>query len=154
MRLNLGCGSAPIEDGINVDLVKHSEHVDFAWDLNELPWPWEDEQFDGIIAKAVFEHLNHNLLVSVNECWRLLKPGGHLYLKLPYWNNEISYNDPTHQWWYGVRVFEYFDPEMPLGKKYYWYTPYKWRLVKPGELNSGSTSIHGTLEKIVYDSGE
>jgi len=149
MRLNLGCGAFPIADGINHDIVAHSDYVDTVWNLDKMPWPWENEEFEGIIAKAVLEHLHWTLLESINECWRILKPGGHLYVKVPCWDSYVSHQDPTHRWFYAPRVFEYFDPEMPLGKKYHWYTPLKWRLVKPGGLNSGSTSIHATLEKLV-----
>jgi len=148
MRLNLGCGATYIADGLNHDIVAHSDHVDVVWDLNEMPWPWEDEEFDGVIAKAVLEHLHWTLVESINECWRILKPDGHLYVKVPYWDSKVSYQDPQHRWFFAPRVFEYFDPETPLGKQYHWYTDFKWHLLNPGELNSGSTSIHATLVKI------
>jgi len=151
MRLNLGCGSAPLVNSINHDRVFHSLYVDVAWDLNILPWPWEDEQFTIIIAKAVLEHLDHNLLTSVNECWRILKPGGHVYIKLPAWDSVISYQDPTHKWFYAPRAFEYFDPDTPLGKQYFFYTPFKWKLLVPGAYNPGHTSITGTLQKVFND---
>jgi len=149
MRLNLGCGAYPESDSINHDRFFHSLYVDVAWDLNILPWPWEDEQFSGIIAKAVLEHLDHNLVVSINECWRILEPGGTLYMKLPAWDNEVSYQDPTHKWFFSPRVFEYFDPDTPLGKKYFFYTPLKWKIQTPGNYNSGHSSIHGSLRKVV-----
>jgi SAM-dependent methyltransferase len=151
MRLNLGCGNAPLPNSVNHDRTLHSEFVDIAWDLSRLPWPWEDEEFDAIVAKAVLEHLNHNLLISVNECWRILEPGGTLYMKLPAWNCEVSYQDPTHQWFYSPRVFEYFDPNTNLGRKYWFYTDRKWKLRSPGIYNSGHTSIHGTLVKVIED---
>lgn len=149
MRLNLGCGSAPLPNSTNHDRVLHSIFIDVAHDLNILPWPWENESYDIIVAKAVLEHLSHNLVISVNECWRILKPGGTLYMKLPAWNSEVSYQDPTHQWFYAPAAFEYFDPETPLGSKYFFYTPLKWKLINPGMYNSGRTSIHGTLQKVV-----
>ena len=147
MRLNLGCGSTPIENGINCDIVAHSPYVDVVWDLNNMPWPWKDEEFDGIIAKAVLEHLHWTLVESVNECWRILKPGGYLFLKVPAWNHKVSYQDPTHRWFFSERVFEYFDPNTQLGKKYGWYTPFKWTLSKPAETNSSGSSLYATLIK-------
>ena len=151
LRLVLGCGAAPLSNSTNHDRTLHSEYVDIAWDLNDLPWPFKDESYEAIVAKAVFEHLYHDLLTSVNECWRILKPGGALYMKLPAWNNEISYQDPTHKWFYSPRVFEYFDPDTPLGKKYWFYTDKKWKIRSIGMYNSGHTSIHGSLQKVVDD---
>ena len=148
MRLNLGCGRVPGKNDLNHDRTLHSPWVDVAWDLNKMPWPWEDEEFDSIIAKAVLEHLRWTLVESVNECWRILKPGGHLYIKLPAWDHPVSYQDPTHRWFFSERVFEYFDPTTPLGLQYFYYTQLKWSLLEPGRRNSGRTSIHGTLVKV------
>jgi len=148
-RLVLGCGLFPLPNSINHDRTLHSDYVDIAYDLNILPWPWEDESYDVIVAKAVFEHLNHDLLKSVNECWRILKPGGGLYMKLPAWDSHVSYQDPTHRWFYDPRVFEYFDPATPLGREYWFYTELKWKLKSPGKYNSGKTSIHGSLQKVI-----
>ena len=151
MKLNLGCGNAPLPNSINHDRTFHSEFIDIAWDLNRLPWPWEAEQFHIIIARAVFEHLNHNLVISVNECWRILEPKGKLFMKLPAWNSEVSYQDPSHQWFYSPRVFEYFDPDTILGAKYFFYTDLGWKLINPGKYNPGHTSIFGTLQKEIAD---
>jgi len=51
--LNLGAGNKPREGAINHDLRQHRPEIDVAWDLNDLPWPWEAEQFDFIVARAV-----------------------------------------------------------------------------------------------------
>lgn len=151
MRLNLGCGNKPGTNDLNHDKTLHSPHVDIAWDLDELPWPWKDEEFDAIIARSVLEHLRLSLIESVNECWRILKPEGALFIKLPFWNSSVSYQEPTHRWFFDPRVFEYFDPTTPLGAKYFFYTPFKWRLREPAKLNRGKTSIHGTLIKVALE---
>jgi len=102
MRLILGCGNTPGKNDLNHDRIQHSPWVDVAWDLDIMPWPWKDEEFDSIVAKSVLEHLRWSLIESVNECWRILKPRGRLYLKLPVWNSSVSYQDPTHRWFYGI----------------------------------------------------
>ena len=145
-KLNLGCGNAPLPDATNHDLTKHRPEIAVTWDLNNLPWPWEDASFDLVVAKAVLEHLRLNLVESVNECWRILRPGGQLYLKLPIWNHERSYDDPTHYWRYTLRSCNVFDPDTAEGANYGMYTNRKWRIVRAAELNKARTSIHVVLE--------
>lgn len=145
--LNLGAGNTPREDAINHDLIKHRPEIDIAWDLNDLPWPWEDESFDFIVAKAVLEHLRINVLESVNECWRILRPAGRMYMKLPYWNHENTYMDPTHYWRFALEMPTIFDPETAYGKKYAFYTERKWKLIKGPRLNRAKSSLLVTMEK-------
>jgi len=144
--LNLGAGNKPREGAINHDLRQHRPEIDVAWDLNDLPWPWEAEQFDFIVARAVLEHLRVNLVESMNECWRILRPGGRIYLKLPHWKHNNTYMDPTHYWRYAIETPTIFDPETPYGQAYAFYTERKWKLIKGPALNRARSSIHVTLE--------
>lgn len=144
--LNLGCGNKLVPDALNHDLRKHRPEIDVAWDLNDLPWPWEDESFDLIVARAVLEHLRINLIESVNECWRLLRPGGRMYLKLPHWKSEISHLDPTHYWKFSLQTPTIFDPDTDFGRAYSFYTDRKWKIVKGPRLNRAKSSIHVTME--------
>ena len=144
--LNLGAGNRIIEGAVNHDLRRHRPEIDVAWDLNDLPWPWEDESFDKVLAIVVLEHLRLNLLESVGECWRLLRPGGILYIKLPHWRADGSYVDPTHYWQFSLGTLDIFDPETEYGRQYSFYTERKWRLVKRARLNNAKTSFAATLE--------
>lgn len=144
--LQLGTGNDPIGGAVNHDLHKHAPHIDVAHDLNLIPWPWADESFDHIVARAVLEHLRVNLIESMNECWRILRPGGSIFVKLPHWQSDISYQDPTHYWFFSVRALDQFDPDTERGKKYAFYTPRKWRIVEGPELNNAGSSIIAKLE--------
>lgn len=144
--LNLGCGNKPIEGGVNHDLTKHHKYVDVTHDLNELPWPWEDESFDVIVAHAVLEHLVPDLVATLNECWRILRPGGKVRLKLPYWHSEISHRDPTHRWFFSLGSFDQFDPDRRRGKEYTFYTDRKWKIVKEPRFNNAKSSIYVIME--------
>jgi len=146
-RLNVGCGRRVLKNAINHDRTLHHDYVDIAHDLNILPWPWEDEQFAHINARAVFEHLDIDLLTALNECWRILKPGGELYIKLPFWNSSRSWDDPTHRRPYTFRTFNYFDPDTREGREYAFYTDRKWRIVRGPKLNRPRSSIICTLQK-------
>ncbi len=149
--LNLGCGNdvMPSSTGeyvVNHDRIRHRKDINNAWDLNVLPWPWPDATVDVIVAKSVFEHLSVDLVQVLDECWRILRPCGVLYMKVPHWQSDIAYQDPTHRWRYSTHSFDLFDPDTKHGQDYSFYTTRKWRIVKPSLLNKSQSSIHITLE--------
>jgi len=53
------------------------------WDLEQVPYPLEDEAFDGVVFTEVFEHLRDYPVRSLQECARILKPGGYLFFTTP-----------------------------------------------------------------------
>ncbi len=149
--LHLGAGNRPIaaaegEEVVNHDRTKHRPEIVVAWDLNDLPWPWPDASFDLIIACTVLEHLRITLVESLNECWRILRPGGRLHVKVPHWQHENSYTDPTHYWRFSLQTFDLFDPATRYGADYGFYTERKWRTIKPAHLNPSKSSIIAVLE--------
>lgn len=144
--LNLGCGNRPIDGAVNHDRIAHRPEISVVHDLNVFPWPWEDETFDLIVARAVLEHLRCTLIESVNECWRLLRPGGELALKLPFWNHANSYADPTHYWKFSLQSPEIFDPATDYGREYSFYTDRKWQIVQRPRLNKAGSSIHVRMQ--------
>jgi len=145
--LNLGAGNKLIEGAVNHDQVKHRPEIDIVWDLNVLPWPWEDQSFDVIAARAVLEHLRLNLFESMDECWRILRPGGKVYVKLPYWKHDNSFADPSHYWQFSLHTPEIFDPATELGRQYQFYPHRKWQIIKGPKLNRAHSAIHCTLRK-------
>lgn len=150
--LNLGCGNDIIPNATNHDKWKHREEIDCVFDLEKLPWPWGNDAFDIVIAKSVIEHLTHPLLTSFNEIWRIMKPGGLLSCKLPYWKADITHDDLTHIWpGVGTGIFNQLDPTTGRGKQYWFYTPYKWQIVEGPKMNIEQTSVYGTLKKMPYE---
>lgn len=143
-KLNLGAGNKIIADAINHDRIKHRDEIAVVHDLNVLPWPWPDNSFDFIVARAVLEHLRLNLVESLNECWRILRPGGQLFIKLPHWQSDVAYQDPTHYWQFSLHSLDQFDPDTQRGKDYAFYTERKWKILKM-ELNKARSSILGTM---------
>lgn len=113
--LELGCGAHPRE-GMDVhhDKIAHAGYIDVAWDLDVLPWPWDDEEFNFIWAIDVMEHLKVDVDVWLSECWRILVPGGLLQMRLPAWDNPLSYRDPTHERVFHEESFYYWDPRTTL----------------------------------------
>lgn len=147
-KLNLGAGNR-LSTGpgvINHDVTLHRPEISVAHDLNDIPWPWVDDEFDCIVAWSVLEHLRINLVESLNECWRILRPDGTIQIKLPLWNVETSYNDPTHYWQFGMEALDQFDPDTKRGKEYDFYTPFKWKLLEPVKKCSHS-SLYARMQK-------
>ena len=79
LRPDLSLASADIEGAPE----KYPRGTDFNradFDRDALPWP--DGSFDGITCMHVVEHLQDPAHI-INEAFRLLKPGGRLYLETP-----------------------------------------------------------------------
>ena len=146
--LNLGAGNRPKKGAVNHDLYYHRDEIDVAWDLNAMPWPWPDEEFDIVYALAVLEHLRCNLAESINEVWRITKPGGSTWIKLPLWDSENSYTDPTHLHFAAPGIFDQFDPSTKRGKEYAFYDLRPWRRLEVKLVNDPPTSLVGRLQKV------
>ena len=78
MRLNLGAADRRIDGFTSVDICPPA---DIIADLSQ-PWPWPDSSVDEILAFDVFEHLADKRQ-TLNELWRVLKPGGTATIGVP-----------------------------------------------------------------------
>jgi len=105
MKLNLGCGNDIRKGWINLD-IQEREGVDIIHDLNKLPLHFEDEIFDVVLCKDIFEHVKYFALIS--EIYRILKKGGILIIKVPHFTSKSNYLDPTHINTFSSRTFYYF----------------------------------------------
>jgi glycosyltransferase involved in cell wall biosynthesis/ubiquinone/menaquinone biosynthesis C-methylase UbiE len=54
-----------------------------SWDLEQSPYPLEDDAFDAVVMTEVFEHLREYPIRSLHEAARVLRPGGRLYFTTP-----------------------------------------------------------------------
>lgn len=142
--LNLGAGNRIIEGAVNHDLTAHRDEIGETHDLNLLPWPWNDGAFEEIQLVSVAEHLKLTLIETLNECWRILAPGGRLIIKYPVYTSPTSYDDPTHRWHWSENVLDFVDISTRHGKDNHYYTPYKWRILKKG-------LVHGRNVKAVME---
>jgi predicted SAM-dependent methyltransferase len=133
--LELGAGANPHPRAtIHHDRIVHSPWIDVAHDLTSFPWPWEDASVDAIIAIDVFEHLRDiEVHVWLDECWRILRPGGLLIMRLPAWTNPLSYRDPTHYRVFHEESFSYWEPGHNLYEffgRYYFQESDRWWKVR------------------------
>lgn len=70
-KLNLGSGNNYLAGFVNIDNNPHLK-TDLVYDLNLCPYPFEDGEFDEILADHIIEHLD-NPLDFLQEIYRISK---------------------------------------------------------------------------------
>jgi len=128
MKINLGAGSNIYDGYINHD-ISMIPNIDVIHDLNVYPWPWANNSAEEIVANDLLEHLN-DFMRAMEELYRIVKPGGTLKIKVPYWNSVFRYADPTHCRGFHEITFQFFDPRSPYCKERYYYTNARFYIVK------------------------
>lgn len=111
MELLIGCGSnktkklhKPGQENWNnlITLDNNKDHKpDVLWDLNEFPYPFEDNTFDEIHAYEVLEHTGRQgdykfFFEQFSEFWRILKPNGTFIATCPSRHSPWAWGDPSH----------------------------------------------------------
>lgn len=107
-------------------LIHHQKIASYQWtvmrggvDLETDTIPFSDSEFDVIFTKSVLEHI-HRPSNILNECYRVLKPGGRIIAMVPDWKTcmYIYYDDFTHVQPYTVdalrdalKMFQFRDVE-------------------------------------------
>ncbi len=81
-------------------------HSDIYWDL-EYGIPLPDGCVDEIYCNQVLEHID-NLILLMNDCWGVLRPGGFMEACVPHWMSEYACGDPTHVRSFSSVSFQYF----------------------------------------------
>lgn len=84
--------------------------ADVIHDLNVFPYPFPDNIFNAVVAEHVLEHLD-DVVAVITELHRITKPGGILYIELPYFSSSDFFTDPTHKHAFSTRSFDYFIPD-------------------------------------------
>jgi hypothetical protein len=108
LRLNLGC-SDRLEPGFeNVDMCQPCDRV---VDLRGA-WPWETGSVSEIRAWDIIEHLPDRIH-TMNEAFRVLKPGGRLDIIVPTTDGRGAFQDPTHVSFWNRNSFFYFEAGNP-----------------------------------------
>jgi SAM-dependent methyltransferase len=118
-KLNLGCG-ADIKPGwINLDSAA-LPGVDVVHDIEKLPLPFPDEEFEEILAQDMLEHLTDYVPV-LRDLHRILKKGGTLAIRVPHFTSKNNFIDPTHRRLFSVSTFDFFVKNSPLHKEREYY---------------------------------
>lgn len=96
IKYDLACGNyKESKDFIGVDVHK-TDCVDVIFDLDTYPWTFaEDNSVDEIRCSHFVEHVK-DIVAFMNECGRILKPGGKMTIIAPYYSSVRCWQDPTH----------------------------------------------------------
>jgi len=142
MQLVVGCGPNWPKRPNDVFLdIRPFDGVDVIHNLDQCPWPFNENTFDEISAIHVVEHLQ-NLLDFMDECHRILKPGGALYIETPEAgaNPDLQFADPTHVRCYRKHTFVNYFTRSEAPK--FGYTDKHWSIWHL-EAKDGNLIFHG-----------
>lgn len=93
---------------------------DHEIDLNNTPYPFENETFDKIIAFSILEHLDEKI-ETLSELHRILKPTGKLYILVPHFSSYATFVDPTHRHGFSALTLDYLIPGTKLQHEFGFY---------------------------------
>lgn len=143
--LNMGCGKTRIPGSIGVDRVKIDGCVDIVHDLDVLPYPFADSSADEIHFYHVLEHLT-DPIKKMEEVWRILKPGGTLYLRVPHFSGMGAFTDITHRRPFGYFSFDCFEPDSYQN----FYTTARFNVLRKEIKYFGLYPNYGVYEKYIH----
>jgi len=81
MGLNIGAGKTNVHPSIKNMELEAGVNIHYVGSVLDIPC--KDNEFDLVIAQEVLEHVKDPCR-AVEEVYRVLKPGGHFYLQLPF----------------------------------------------------------------------
>ena len=150
MKLNLCCSDAHLPGYLNVDRV---QPADFICDLDQ-GWLWETSSVSEVRAWDAFEHLRYKIH-TMNECHRVLAPGGRLDLVVPTTDGRGAWQDPGHVSFWTPNDLWYYCEDHPCWQRFH--TAYgitaRFRLLESahsidGPAGNNIWKLHALLEAI------
>jgi hypothetical protein len=114
MKLNMGCGHNKIAGYLNVDSSPLCE-PDQVYDLEKLPWPWQDDSVEEVLFYHSLEHLGGDpkiFLAMMQELYRICTPGAIVKITTPHPRHDNFIGDPTHVRIISPQVLSLFSKKM------------------------------------------
>jgi SAM-dependent methyltransferase len=105
--LEVGSGPNKLFAGSTTLDINPAGRPDVVHDLNVAPYPLASDSFDLIVCLHVLEHVE-KLVDATGELFRLLKPGGLLFVEVPFFSSVHFFTDPTHVHAFASRSFDYY----------------------------------------------
>jgi SAM-dependent methyltransferase len=93
--LDIGCGANKVPGAVGMDINPRTA-ADVIHDLDVLPYPFENDEFDEVIGRHVIEHVRDPMAV-MQELHRITRAGGIVRLVAPHWTNPDFATDLTHR---------------------------------------------------------
>ena len=125
--LDLGSGIKKNSNAIKVD-INPKVNPDIVHNLNNFPYPFDNENFDEVIIDNVIGELN-NFFKVMDEIYRIAKIGANIKISVPYFQSPYAFIHPNIKSFFTIRTFEYFDPNSEIFKRYK-YSESTFQLVK------------------------
>lgn len=141
-KLNLGCGDQYLEGYINCDILL-TVKTDKIIDLENRPYPFPDNFADEILMDNVLEHLT-DVVKTMQELHRILKPGGKAIIIVPYSKSDRAAQDPTHIHQFTERSMDYFTENYEFS----YYTTFKFKKIQ-AKLLSDTGSARFWLRNLI-----
>lgn len=110
VRIDIGCGPRKAPGFIGVDIAP-APGVDIVADLGQA-FPFDDSTVDELRAHDVIEHLADRIH-TMNEIWRICKPGAKVDVRVPSSDGRGAFQDPTHISFWNINSFKYYCVEFP-----------------------------------------
>jgi len=110
-KINLGCGFKKFDDHWNVD-IEPKCNPDQVVDLEQFPWPYEDNFFEKITADNILEHLGQNpktFTKIIKEMYRISKNDAEWFICVPHHRCDLFWDDYTHVRPLSAKTFQMFD---------------------------------------------
>lgn len=116
--IDIGCGDYKLkanndERVIGIDYQK-TKGVNIVHNL-EKPLPFTTNYADSIYSNHTFEHIL-NAKNLIEECWRVTKPEGQIFIRVPHYSHTTMYSDMTHKTFFGSRSFDFYVKGTDLSK--------------------------------------
>jgi SAM-dependent methyltransferase len=110
VKLNLGCGQNRLEGYVNADREPVVE-PDVVMDMEEFPWPFDDDSVDEVVAHHVLEHVGATTEIFIGvmqELYRVCRGGAQIRVAVPHPRHNFFLDDPTHVRAITPRVMQLF----------------------------------------------
>jgi len=123
LKIDLACGKKKVVGCLGFDRV-HLPGVDVVCDLDR-GIPLADNCVDEAFCCWFYEHCQ-DVVKLTEEIHRVLKPGGRLVIKVPYYTHFQAFNDPTNKHFFAYDTFTYFTED----NDYNFYTQARFKIVQ------------------------
>lgn len=100
--VDLGCGTSKVPGSIGLDCFKDPA-VDVVHDLDVFPYPFGNDSLDAVYLNHCIEHLADPKR-TLEECVRIVRQNGNIFITVPHVTNLASFGDVTHQRYFSYRA--------------------------------------------------
>lgn len=105
-RVLLGAGAEPRKGWVNIDMLD-LPGIDIVVDVSK-GIPFLDNSVDEVVGHYFLSHIS-DTCAMMEEIYRICRNGARVEFKIPYYQSESAFKDPTQVRYITPRTFETFD---------------------------------------------